>query len=354
MKLPLFYRQQPVFGFDLGYNSIKAMQIEPDNKTTSRVTGYAYTTFDPKAINDGVIVDPETVAKEAFDMVSKHVVGRLNTKRVAAAIPIAQAYNRVLTMPAEKLEDVKVAVQVEVQQYIPIPIEDLYYDFDIGSLNDKDGEVEVLIMASPKRVIDSYVQLFELLGLELAALETSISSSTRLVMHAEGSDLPTLIIDFGSVTTDLSIYDTTLRVTGTVKGGGDTITEAVAKNLKVTKHQAHIIKTKHGLHPSKYQKKMQAAITPLLDSLAAEIKKMIRFYQERTGKERTLEQVIILGGGANMPGMTDFLTDHIRVPTRMCNPWLNLDFGDLQPPHQLEKTLYATAAGLALIKPEDL
>jgi hypothetical protein len=55
-----------------------------------------------------------------------------------------------------------------------------------------------------------------------------------------------------------------------------------------------------------------------------------------------------------MPGLTDFLTDHIRVPTRMCNPWLNLNFGKLQPPHQLEKTLYATAAGLALIKPEDM
>jgi len=62
--------------------------------------------------------------------------------------------------------------------------------------------------------------------------------------------------------------------------------------------------------------------------------------------------VIIIGGGANMPGMSDFITDKIRVPARTCNPWINLDFGDLQPPHQLEKTLYATAAGLALIDPE--
>jgi Tfp pilus assembly PilM family ATPase len=175
-----------------------------------------------------------------------------------------------------------------------------------------------------------------------------------LVMHAEGNDLPSLIIDFGSVNTDLSIFDTTLRVTGTVQGGGDTLTNTIAKALQVTPHQANLIKTKYGLYPSKHQKKVEEALNPLLTSMANEIKKMIRFYQERTGKERTLGQVIIIGGGANMPGMADFLTDKIRVPARTCNPWINLDFGELQPPHQLEKTLYATAAGLALIDPERL
>ena len=88
--------------------------------------------------------------------------------------------------------------------------------------------------------------------------------------------------------------------------------------------------------------------------MVTEIKKMVRYYQERTGEDRKLEQVIILGGGANMPGLADYLTDKIRLPTRMCNPWLNLSFGDLQPPHELEKTLYATAAGLALIEPKGM
>jgi type IV pilus assembly protein PilM len=81
---------------------------------------------------------------------------------------------------------------------------------------------------------------------------------------------------------------------------------------------------------------------------------MDRFYQDRSSSHKKIEQVIILGGGANMPGLADYLTDQIRIPARMCNPWLNLKFGKLQPPHQLEKTLYATAAGLALITPKEI
>ena len=245
------------------------------------------------------------------------------------------------------------AIKAEAEQYIPVAIDKLYIDYDITQGPDQDN-YEVLIVAAPKNIVDSYLVLFELLGLEVALMETSISAATRLVMHAEQTDLPTLIIDFGSISTDLSIFDTTLRVTGTVSEGGDTITKAIADELKVTIKQAQTIKTKHGLGPGKRQAQIRKALEPLLNKMVIEIKKMVRFYQDRSGVEKKLEQVIILGGGANMPGLADYLTDKIRIPTRTCNPWLNLDFGDLQPPHQLEKTLYATSAGLGLVLPEDI
>ena len=196
--------------------------------------------------------------------------------------------------------------------------------------------------------------LFKILGLETASIETSINAGTRLVMHAENTDVPTLIIDFGSRSTDLSIFDKVLRVTGTVGSGGDHMTEAIAKSLSVTLQQAHTIKTKYGIDASKKQKQVIESVQPVLDRLVVEIKKMNRFYQDRSGDSKKIEQVIILGGGANMPGLADYITDKVRVATRMCNPWLNLSFGDIQPPHQLEKTLYATAAGLALIEPGDI
>ena len=155
-------------------------------------------------------------------------------------------------------------------------------------------------------------------------------------MHAENTDVPTLIIDFGSKSTDLSIFDKVLRVTGTVGNGGDHMTDAIAKSLGVTKQQAHTIKTKYGIDASKKQKQVVEAVQPVLDKLVAEVKKMDRFYQDRSGTDKKIEQVIILGGGANMPGLADYITDKVRVATRMCNPWLNLSFGNIQPPHQLE------------------
>lgn len=349
-KFPLFDKNKPVFGIDIGYSSIKIMEIS-QNGRTPKITGYGYASFDSECFKNGIITDHETLAKTVYELVSSNLVGHLTTRRVVSAVPAGRSYNRILTLPAMNKGDLREAVLMEAEQYIPVPIDDLYIDYQVGE--SKDDTVEVLVVAAPKAEVDSYVTLFQMLGLETAAIETSINAGTRLVRHAENTDVPTLIIDFGSRSTDLSIFDKVLRVTGTVSAGGDHMTDAISKSLSVTAQQAHTIKTKYGIDASKKQKQVIGAVQPVLDKLVAEIKKMNRFYQDRAG-DKKIEQVIILGGGANMPGLADYITDHVRVATRMCNPWLNLSFGDLQPPHQLEKTLYATVAGLALVKPGEV
>ncbi len=349
--LPLFHTNKPVFGIDIGFSSIKVMEIDQSSKKPV-ITGYGYSTFDSKCMKNGVIIDHESLAKSIYELVSKNLVGKLTTKQIVTAVPVGRSFNRILTLPAMSKNDLDQAIKLEAEQYIPVPIDDLYIDYQVGET--KNDTTEVLVVAAPRAVIDSYTTLFQILGLETAAVETSINAGTRLVMHAENTDVPTLIIDFGSKSTDLSIFDQVLRVTGSVGSGGDHMTDAIAKTLGVTRSQAHTIKTKYGIDASKKQKQVIGAVQPILDKLVAEIKKMDRFYQDRSDGEKKIEQVIILGGGANMPGLADYITDKVRVATRMCNPWLNLSFGKIQPPHQLEKTLYATAAGLALVSAREL
>jgi type IV pilus assembly protein PilM len=349
-NMPLFHVDKPVFGIDIGFSSVKVMQID-QSKKKPQITGYGYGTFKSSSMKSGVIVDHEEMAKSIYEIVSNNLVGSLSTKRVVAAVPVGRSYNRILSLPHLSKSDLDEAVRLEAKQYIPASLEDLYIDYQV--VEEQEETIDVLVVAAPRAVIDSYETLFQILGLETAAVETSINAGTRLVMHAENTDVPTLIIDFGSKSSDLSIFDRALRVTGTVGSGGDNMTDAIAKELGVTKQQAHTIKSKYGIDASKKQKQVIAAVQPVLDKLVAEIKKMDRFYQDRSSSKK-IEQVIILGGGANMPGLADYITDKVRVATRMCNPWLNLSFGSIQPPHQLEKTLYATAAGLALVNPKEI
>ena len=82
---------------------------------------------------------------------------------------------------------------------------------------------------------------------------------------------------------------------------------------------------------------------------------MVRYYEDRdNASDRKIGQVITLGGGANLPGLSEYLTDKLRLPARMCNPWTNIDFGKLQPPNDIEKTMYITAAGLSLIDTKEI
>lgn len=349
MKTGHFYTDRPVFGFDVGHSSLKVLQIEAaTGKKQDKVVGYGAIEFKPEAIKNGVIVDPEEVARQAYKLITGGLVGAINTRRVASALPVAFTYSRVVALPAMDKKDVADAVRLEAEQSIPVGIDQLYLDYEIIH-STPDGQSEILMVAAPKTVVDSYMQLFRLLDLEVALLETTINSVTRMTTHSDRTGVPTLIIDFGSISSDLAVYDQTIRVTGTADWGGETLTQEIGQALRVNDRQAYTIKTRYGLNVGKKQKEIQQALTPVLERLMGEIKRMTRFYAERTSDKAAIQQIIILGGGANLPGMSTFLTDKLRVPTRLLNPWQNMSFEGLQPPHKLETTLYTTAAGLSLI-----
>jgi type IV pilus assembly protein PilM len=349
----IFYKDKPLFGFDIGRSSIKIMQVNETPKG-SVVVGYGTATFDPVAVKNGVIVEPEIIIKAAYELIEKNMVGKLTTRHAAISLPNAHSFSRVLTLPKMSDSDLASAIQLEVDQSIPMPLEDLYYDHSIvRELEEK--EIEVQVVACPKEIIDSYLVVFDALGLEVALIESNISAVTRIVIHAEAHDVPTLIVDIGSTACDLSIYDgSAIRATGTVDCSGERITKNIATALGVSLQQAHGIKTRYGLELSKKQDKIVHAVEPELNKLIAEIKKVMRYFADRQGAETAIGQIIILGGGANLPGLSTYITDKTRVPTRLCAPWNNISFGHLQPPHELETTLYTTASGLSMVQPQEI
>src|SRR5690606_28755095 len=101
-------------------------------------------------------------------------------KRIAAALPVAFTYNRVVTLPPMEKKDTAEAIRLEAEQSIPVPIDQLYLDYEIV-MTTKDGQREILMVAAPKNIIDSYMQLFQLLDLEVTQLETTINAVTRMV-----------------------------------------------------------------------------------------------------------------------------------------------------------------------------
>ncbi len=347
-----FYKDKPIFGLDIGFDSIKVMQLEKSVKGYELV-GYGIGNFDPKSIKDGIIVDFEDIAGSIKELFAKNIIGEITTRRVAISIPAILTYSHSLTLPAIPDNELKEAVELESEQYIPSPIDELYIDFEIISRNQK--SLEVLTVAAPKRIVDSYLALTRILGLEAISFGTSISSSGRLFRVLEpSSDIPSVIIDFGSISADITIIDGNNVVSSTIPAGGDIFTSLVAKKLGISLQEAHIVKIKYGISKSKKQPEIIEVMQPQLDQLNREVKRMMRYFSERTGSKRKIGQIITMGGGANMPGLSDYLTNSLRLPVRAYDPWQNFDLHKLKAPSQDEKSVYATVAGLCLIDPAEL
>lgn len=352
MNTRYFYQDKPLFGLDLGFNSAKVMQVSSGHHTN--ILGYGVSSYPNESIKDGVIVDHETIAKSLHELFSKNLVGDITTRRAVFSVSSARTFSRVLTLPLlDSKKDIAEAVRAESEQYIPVPLDDLYLDYSVISRDGKD--LNVLVVASPKKIIDSYLKLADMLGLEVVAMEATIGSISRLFKHTTQHDVPTILIDFGSVSTDITIYDNQLVITGTVDFGGDHFTDLISKKLNVSKDESQIIKVKYGLNMSKRQKEIKEALVPVLEDILREVKRMVRYYEERTNDQKKhIEQIVTLGGGANVPGMSEYLIDTLRLPVRMCNPWEDVRFKGLKPPSEVEKSMYITVAGLALINPKEL
>lgn len=351
MNKTYFYHDKPVFGLDIGFSSLKVMQLDTKKKHLA-VKGYGMAAFDPKAITSHVITNPELIAQKLNDLFKQQLIGDITTRRVVVAVPAAHTFTRRVMLPVLGSRDTAAAIRLETEQYVPIPIDELYVDYSTFKKTDKNQDI--LVTAVPKKIVDSYVRLTNILGLELVAVETSVSAASRLFLQAEQSDDPTVLVDLGSSSTDITVFDKAQVVTGTIIGGGDSFTTSIAKKLGVTMEEAHIIKTKYGLGLSKKQKEITDGMSPVLDLLIKEIRKMIRYYEERSGTERKVGQVVTMGGGANMPGLSEHLTNLLRLPVRMCAPWQHIDFNGLQPPSSTEESLYVTASGLALVNPKEI
>jgi len=350
MEKTLYYHDKPLFGMDIGYRTVKVMQIDHNGKK-HEVSGYGIASFDQQAVDNGVIIDYEKVAASVHQLFTSGLTGEISTRRVAVSVPASRTFSRILSLPLLAQKDVGEAVRLEAEQYIPVPIDDLYIDFMI--INKGTKNMDVLAVAVPKKIIDSYLNLCKILNLEVVVLETTTGATNRLFRYTDQHDVPTVLIDFGAVATDISIYDQHLAVTGTVAGGGDNITELIAAALNCTNQEAETIKVKYGLSLSKKQSEVVTAVEPFLDKTIKEVRRMIRYYDERTDTKNKIQQIITFGGASNMPGLSDFLIDRLRLPVRACDPWNNIQFKHLDPPTPIEQSLYITVASLAIIQPEE-
>ncbi len=353
-KIPYFLNDKPLFGLDIGPSSLKVMQIISPTKNKKKelqIIGYGFTNFDRDVIEDGVITNAEKIAESAYKLFQNNLIGNITTKRVAVAIPAYRTFTRSISLPNLQKKEIASAVRLEAEQYVSLPLDELYLDFEI--IKKTKNSIDVFLVAVPKNIVDSYLKLTEILGLETVLIEPTLSSSGRLFSLDPQNDLATVIIDFGSRSADISIFDKHVLVTGTVQAGGEIFTNTIKNTLGITLAEAGLIKTKYGLSVSKKQTIIKDSLEPILNEVIKEIKRMMRYYEERYGNSRPIGQIVVLGGGANMPGLSDYLTNSIRLAVRHTDPWQYMSFKGLQPPNTADKPMYATVAGLALTNPQE-
>ncbi len=342
------YKDKPIVGLDISSTGIKLMSIDPKKWT---VNGYGSLDLDPLKMKEAFEDDESTFLTDNLkSLVADKIIGAVASDRVAITLPTARSYTRTFTLPSAAEKSLDEAVILEAEQYIPIPVSTLYIDYQIIERSRK--TIVVLMSAVSKVVVDNITKGVQAAGLEPVLIEPGINSVGRVLTATEDGSLPTVIVDIGPANTDIAILDRgSIRVTGGVPVGGNSFTLDIAKKLNISLENAHQLKVLNGLSAGPRQQKLRDALTPSLERILIETKKVIRYYNERINSERKLEQLLIVGGGSNIPGIGEFFTENLIIAARVASPWQKLDFGKVQEPPKQFRPRYITVAGVASISP---
>src|SRR3989344_522991 len=245
-------RREPLFGMDIGHSSLKVMQLEINKNKAPSVVGYGSShRYAVNSISNGVIVDYKALSEALHGLFDKRLAGMISSRKVACTIPLSHSYSRPLQLPVMDNDDLDQAVHLEAEQYIPVSPENLYIDYDVVRRDDKN--IEILVVATPKNIVESYMKFLQSMGLEPVALEPTMNATARIFGMADpGHDRPTVLIDFGAEATDIAVYDNTLFVNNTVQGGSNTMINLIARTLGIDREQAFKVKNEEGLKLSSH------------------------------------------------------------------------------------------------------
>jgi len=346
----LFYTDKPIIGLDISNTGIKVMSIDIKRWL---VLGYGSIDLEPDKVKSSLEGDSTYLTDNIQLLVKEKLIGLLPSNHVAISVPTDRSYSRTFNLPTNLTNKLKDAIELEVEQYVPVPASMLYIDYQIIERNKK--EITVLMNAVPRIIIDKCIAAVESANLTVSLIEPGMSAVARLLTSTEDGQLPSVIVDIGPSSTDIAILDKgTIRVTSGLTIGGNTLTLDIAKKLGVTLENAHQLKVLNGLGAGPRQEKIKSAIEPSLKKIVAETVKVMRYYNERISDDRKLEQLLVVGSGSNMPGIGEYFTNELVMPSRVASPWQKLDFGKLPEPARQFRPRYITVAGLASVNPSSI
>lgn len=345
--MQLLFNDKQTIGLEITPTDLKVMSVN-NHKNRWVVAGYGIADIDPKKLKECLNEDNGYLTESLYELLKNKFKGQLLSDQAIVGIPTSRTFSRTFQIPSSAKKNLKSAVTIEVDQYIPVPMSLLYVDYEIV---DKTKEALTVVMsATPKKLIDTVLASCQSVGLRAVMIEPTVNSIARVLNKTEEGYLPSVIIDIGADNTDVAILDGIVRVTGGVSTGGSTFTLDISKKLGISLEHAHQLKVLNGLSHGPKQAKLTSALKPALHSIISETRKVIRYYNERINNKQRIEQILIVGNGANVPGIGDYFTNELVMPVRAANPWQELDFGKLDKPTKQMRSRYIGVAGLATVE----
>ncbi len=180
-------------------------------------------------------------------------------------------------------------------------------------------------VAAPADRVEEIIHLSEKHGLWCANVDTSATALSRLggLLARWEENQVWGMLDLGArqARLILMILDVPVLVR-TVGAGGQAWSERIASSLRIGRKAAEVLKREHGIDRTQLGSVLLGILRGDLNELAAEVKRSYE-YVLSCYPSRQAADLILTGGGAAMPKLTDFLAELLGIAVRRAGTLLD-------------------------------
>ncbi|HUO81509.1 MAG TPA: pilus assembly protein PilM [Gammaproteobacteria bacterium] len=340
-----------LLGLDITTSSVKLIELGQSGGQF-RVESYAAEPTPPNAINEKQIVDAAAVGEAV-----RRAVKRSGARSRDAAIAISgdAAITKIIQMPKHfSGNELEGQVELQADQYIPFPMEEVSYDFEIIGTSEKDPDMmDVLLVATRTENVEQRQAAVAAAGLTARVVDVeafALENACQLLTHQMpdgGIDHTIAVVDFGASSTTFSVLrDLKVLYTRDFAFGGQQLTEDIMRTYGLSLEEAGRAKKEGGL-PSNYQPEVLEAF---IDDMTQQVSRSLQFFLASGGNREQPEQILVCGGCANIPGITDVISSRVGIPTEIGDPLGQMKLSSRAKAQAVRKdaTALLTACGLAL------
>ncbi len=354
-------RKKPtLLGIDISSTSVKLVELA-QTENGYRVESLAVEPLPANAVAEKNIQDVEAVGETLQKAVKK---SGTRCKRAALAVAGSAVITKIITMPASLSDaDMELQIELEADQYIPYPLEEINLDFQVlGPTHGNPETVDVLLAASRSENVEIRSAAAEMAGLmtKIVDIEAyTIEHAAKLIVppevlaEAENQEEDTeakgftmAIIDVGATMTSLNVVENNdLIYTREQAFGGKQLTEEIMRRYGLAYEEAGRLKKVGGL-PDNY---IPEVLEPFKETMAQQVSRFLQFFYT-AGQHQTVDMIALAGGCASIPGIDELIESQLGIKTVIANPFANMELSNKVNAQALSNDAPALmiACGLAL------
>ena len=344
------FNSQSIVGLDVGSSSIKAVELSKKSKGKNfDLTHLGVAQVPAEAIVQGAFLNSSAITEAIQEAIEN---AKIKTNNVAAAVCGHSVIVKKVSLPQMTRDELDEQIRWEAEQYIPFDVNEVNLDFQILESSDGEGQMDVLLVAAKKDLIDDYVQVIREAGLTPVAVDVAgfaIENAFEVNYDTEPDDVIALV-NIGAQVVNINIMTGGVPCfTRDITTAGNQYTEEIQKALSISFEEAERIKL--GGHGTDSQdvvpQEVEQAMQSVTETVIGEISRSLDFYAATTAESR-INKVYLSGGSAKVSGLEAAFHERTGLDVETLNPLSRMLPSDRFDQEYLDDMSAALSVGVGL------